>query len=936
MNEAAAEVKLTKYDKPRVQKKKAAPKQELAMDNGDAVMSFNDKPKAKKKKAKGGGPPDSFLKRQQVMQDKAQDKFEEMKAELKGEAPPPKQAKDVEMLEEEKKPAASKAPSRAPPAEKARPKTAKPAGKKPKIQVDDSGPGVAKEDAENILNEKAPAGILKQFEESKWQDKKEAYTKLAAWISEEEYSNELFEASFWFIKIKMKEWKEKNVNIVKAALQCISDVIKATECMSKRAATIIIPFLSESIGDAKYKDTCHENLLSLSELVGPGFVAKNMCKHTSNAKAPNIIIENNACLAKIIDEFGTDGMPVQEMINIGIICCDHKNVKVRNETINMLSTLYKHLGESIRTFLKDIKDSTLAVINAEFDKITPLAKGQFQSKREIRNEEVKQEVEEAAGEDPLDCIPRQDVSKDFGGQKLISLINDDNWKKRKEAVDKMNAALEKANMRILPNGLSEVVGLLKVKMADSNKSVSKGFLEIVGKLAIALGPTAKQYAPMLIKPLFRCLSEKNTLYRNINLDSIDKWAQAIGAENLIGDMGKVIVKENPEIRSVLLDWILKNKDSISKSDVSELPKPLVSCLQDKAPAIRSMAEKVIIEVIPLTGAAPFKKLVKDLKPAVQNSVKPLVDNCIAQASTDDQEMEDVSAPAQKAAPVKTLPPALSRAKDPKNASIKGRPKTAAPLTAKKIHEKLNKKPLGVGGKAAKASEDTSLQILDVGRKDKRNEADKKKRWHPEEIRDDYVEKLKIQSKTIFGEPFANKMFSADFKNCQKCLKTFSTVFENDDLVESFCEVLDVVIKWAYIKSNEISNIAFLKDLYFYFDQLIDFLIERDYVFMEAEGTVFCLCLVEKIGMNNATLKEKIKEIIMKVGNSTIFFPKKLMSILIKGFASKNTKTVAECLECVAGLIQTHQLEVINEKDVRSIAKQCESPDNGVRQSALIA
>ena len=113
---------------------------------------------------------------------------------MKGEAPPPKQAKDVEMLEEEKKPAASKAPSRAPPAEKARPKTAKPAGKKPKIQVDDSGPGVAKEDAENILNEKAPAGILKQFEESKWQDKKEAYTKLAAWISEEEYSNELFES----------------------------------------------------------------------------------------------------------------------------------------------------------------------------------------------------------------------------------------------------------------------------------------------------------------------------------------------------------------------------------------------------------------------------------------------------------------------------------------------------------------------------------------------------------------------------------------------------------------------------------------------------------------------------------------------------------------------------------------------------------------------
>jgi len=75
--------------------------------------------------------------------------------------------------------------------------------------------------------------------------------------------------------------------------------------------------------------------------------------------------------------------------------------------------------------------------------------------------------------------------------------------KRKEAVDKMNAVLEKANMRILPNGLSEIVGLIKVKMADSNKAVSKGFLEFVGKLATALGPAAKQYAPMLLKPLFR-------------------------------------------------------------------------------------------------------------------------------------------------------------------------------------------------------------------------------------------------------------------------------------------------------------------------------------------------------------------------------------------------------------------------------------------------
>lgn len=576
VNEAAAAVKLTKYDKPKQQKKKPAAKKEekKAEVDDDGVMGF-DAPAPKKKKAKG--PPASFFKRQQEMQDKAQEKFEELKAELKGEAPPPKKEK----VEEEKKappPKASNPPAAAKPKAAAPAKSSGPAksgGKKAKVQVEDTGPGVAKEDAENIMNDRAPAAILKQFEESKWQDKKEAYTKLAAWLLEQEYSNEIYEATFWFIKIKMKEWKEKNVNVVKAALQCICDIIKDSPAFSKRAATIIIPFLSESIGDAKYKEMCKESLLSLAELLGPGFVIKYMCKNTISAVAPNVMVENNACMSLMIEEFGTDGMPIQDMINVGINCCDNKNAKVRSETISMLSTMYKHLGEAIRTFLKDIKDSTLALINAEFDKITPLAKGQFQSKREIRNEEVKQEVEESAGADPLDSIPRQDVSKDLGGQKLLALINDDNWKKRKEAVDKMNSVLEKSNMRILPNGLSELVGLLKVKMADSNKSVAKGFLEFVGNFAVALGGAAKQYAPMLIKPLFRCLSEKNTLVRQVNLEAIDKWATAIGAENMIGDMGKVFIKENPEVRTVLLDWILKHKESIAKSEVGELPKPLV-------------------------------------------------------------------------------------------------------------------------------------------------------------------------------------------------------------------------------------------------------------------------------------------------------------------------------------------------------------------------
>jgi len=432
--------------------------------------------------------------------------------------------------------------------------------------------------------------------------------------------------------------------------------------------------------------------------------------------------------------------------------------------------------------------------------------------------------------------------------------------------------------------------------------------------------------------------------RKINLEAIEQWSEAVGAEVLIGSVGAVIVKDNPEIRTVLLDWVVTKKDSIAKAELGSLPKALVSCLQDKAPKIRGMAELVIIEVLPHTGPAPFKKIVKDLKPAVQNSVKPLMTKCIDAADIGDDGADEAPAKVKsgkakpeedKGASDKALPAALAKAKGLKGKKDKSRPKTAAPMTAQEIHAKLNKKPMALAGKK-KAGDELEFQILDVGRKDKRNEADKKKRWHPEEIRGDYVEKLKGVAKSMFGDVFSTKMFSSDFKQHMKCIKAIRTVFDNEEMFESFLEVIDVIIKWAYIKSNEISNISFLKELYTFFDEIINFLIEREYQFMEAEGNIFCLCLVEKIGMNNNIMKEKIKEIIMKVGNSTVYFPKKLMSILMKGLNSKNTKTTAECCECIAQMVQAHQLEAINEKDVKVIAKQCESGDNGIRQGALLA
>ena len=43
----------------------------------------------------------------------------------------------------------------------------------------------------------------------------------------------------------------------------------------------------------------------------------------------------------------------------------------------LFSAIYKHLGEKMLKFLEGVKPATMALVEAEFDKVTPYAKGEF-------------------------------------------------------------------------------------------------------------------------------------------------------------------------------------------------------------------------------------------------------------------------------------------------------------------------------------------------------------------------------------------------------------------------------------------------------------------------------------------------------------------------------------------------------------------------------
>ena len=67
--------------------------------------------------------------------------------------------------------------------------------------------------------------------------------------------------------------------------------------------------------------------------------------------------------------------------------------------------------------MKDIKESTMKLIEEEFAKVTPLKKGEGKGKRQLKGEAA-EEVGNAPAGGGLDALPREDISKQLAAAKL--------------------------------------------------------------------------------------------------------------------------------------------------------------------------------------------------------------------------------------------------------------------------------------------------------------------------------------------------------------------------------------------------------------------------------------------------------------------------------------------------------------------------------------
>ena len=74
----------------------------------------------------------------------------------------------------------------------------------------------------------------------------------------------MVEATAKFIKARMKDWKESNLNMMKEAIFTFQTIVAHCERISKRTVAVYTPFLCEKIGDVKMMGPIKELLMDLS------------------------------------------------------------------------------------------------------------------------------------------------------------------------------------------------------------------------------------------------------------------------------------------------------------------------------------------------------------------------------------------------------------------------------------------------------------------------------------------------------------------------------------------------------------------------------------------------------------------------------------------------------------------------------------------------
>lgn len=471
----------------------------------------------------------------------------------------------------------------------------------------------------------------------KWQEKSEAITLLGQTIAAQEVGGQYSTALIVYLSAKTAGFKISNVNILKAVMEATCAAAKHVggARFSRPAAWELIRSFGDRYSDKKTKEPVDELLSALCNAVQPAFVLKRMCHVMDKVKAPLAHQHYLEWLKSAIKDIGVGAFPLPSVALFCHLEMENKIATVRSTAVEVMGAMYHQVGPRFLSIAMTdgIKPQMQALLEAEFEKVG-------------YDPSIAAAKASASGV-PGASLPRQDIFSLLDKNILVELnISDDktSWQNRKTALENILAACERSGHYLDPGKNSgELVKSLKARMNDTQANLKPIAAAVIGHLVasfeISIGSKLlRLVAEALLGGLAdnkKSMRDATTAAMQIAVTQNKTEEGAVGDPLLVGVLVSPVGEALTSTvvgRQELLMWLLPQVDAMRPEHAcAELTAPLVTCMQDKIAAVRTLAEQVLYAMMTknLISKVALDKAVRDLPPATKRSLQPSIDKLMA-------------------------------------------------------------------------------------------------------------------------------------------------------------------------------------------------------------------------------------------------------------------------------------------------------------------
>ena len=203
----------------------------------------------------------------------------------------------------------------------------------------------------------------------KWEVKKHGFELINEFINNKPQNSYNLSDLIEYMKLKLKNYKETNFNINREAINIYINMIKKKIITKDLLVPIIIAY-HEKLADIKLKENLVELINNSFDIIEPNNILKQIIGKISKKNNAKLLIEYSTFFGNVVEEYDVKDLPNKDIIDFCKVMANNSNPQVRTAAISLLCILYKYLGKDVKTLTRDIKESTLKLIDAELDKVT--------------------------------------------------------------------------------------------------------------------------------------------------------------------------------------------------------------------------------------------------------------------------------------------------------------------------------------------------------------------------------------------------------------------------------------------------------------------------------------------------------------------------------------------------------------------------------------